>query len=81
MSEELKLNLTATLENDVVIPVTVTLEWPDGYGFTAVKSLVRLTNENELDLYEEMVNRGDEQTLRVLETFLGPEDTHEEEDV
>ena len=60
---EMDMNITAS--DGVIVPVHITMAYPDGYGFYAVKGLQELGQQTG-QLYQEMVSRNDLSTLIAL---------------
>jgi hypothetical protein len=62
----LDLQITATLPNGVVIPVDLSIVYPEGFGFNAVKAVEMLMRENINALWQELLNRQDASLIAVM---------------
>lgn len=64
--DALDLNITATLPNGVIIPVDLSIVYPAGFGFNAVKAVEMLFRENINSIFQELLNRQDASLIAVM---------------
>lgn len=64
--DALDLNIDATLPNGVIIPVELSIVYPAGFGFNAVKAVEMLFRENINSIFQELLNRQDASLIAVM---------------
>lgn len=64
--DALDLELTATLPNGVIVPVEVSIVYPEGNGFHAVKAVQMLMDQNINQLFNQLIQRQDASIVQAL---------------
>jgi hypothetical protein len=62
---DISVAIKVTTPKEVVIPVKVTIQYPEGYGLWAVQALARIP-EHANDLYHGLAMRGDASVMNAL---------------
>lgn len=64
--ETLDMNMTVQTTDGITIPCAVSVTYPKGQGFYAVKAL-QSPNENMSGVWQELVHRKDASTLKMMQ--------------
>ena len=66
--KDMRFDITAHTKDDVEVPVKVTLEYPDGHGFTAVQGLQHLMEEGFGTIITALAAQGDASLAAAMES-------------
>lgn len=64
--DSFEAQLVATLPGGVTVPVEVSIVYPDGMGYHAVKSLQMMMEQNINQFYQQLINRQDASIIQAL---------------
>lgn len=62
-TDTLEMTATVTRDDGVQMDVEIALTYPEGFGLTAVKALVITAEQNTEDMFRQLIQDGDEETV------------------